>query len=173
MKRSITLAVAAAGITLALAGCQTGIDSETAAQVAAVPGYSSVFPLADGTQSVSVLNATLDYPGVEGYKAGEEAPITLTVVNTTTQPVRVVLKSAGSGDVTAEGGILTLEPGKSATLKGEVKLTEALQSGEFARVDVEFVGLKTFEAQIPVKTPNSPAPRVPQEVTGGTEGEGH
>lgn len=165
VKRSITFAVAAAGLTFALAGCGTGINAQTAEQVAAVPGYSHT----EG--AVGVRNATLAYHGTEGYKSGDEAVINLTLFNNYEQSTKVVL-SSDSGNVTVDGGSLTLDPATAKSPKVKIKLTKDVPNGKSIPLTIEFVGKPKWTAQIPVNTPDSPAPRVKLEVTEGS-GEGH
>jgi hypothetical protein len=165
VKRSITFAVAAAGLTFALAGCGTGINAQTSEQVAAVPGYSHTEGL------VGVRNATLAYNGTEGYKSGEEAVINLTLFNNDERQLKVVL-SSDSGSLTVDGGSLSLDPSTAKSPKMKIKLTKDVPNGESIPLTIEFVGKAKWAADIPVDTPLSPAPRVKLEVTEGS-GEGH
>ena len=76
MKRSITLATVLLA-TAALAGCGTGKYSQTATQVAPVPGYSETFTISEPPGTLGVSNAHLPYPGPMGYKTGSEAKLEL------------------------------------------------------------------------------------------------
>lgn len=88
MTRSITklLAGGAAAAALALTGCSAGMNSQTADQVAAVPGFSLTVPGPDGG-SVALRDAMLAYAGPKGYAQGATAPLQLRIFNDTEQPI--------------------------------------------------------------------------------------
>ncbi|MEV0460529.1 hypothetical protein [Catellatospora methionotrophica] len=88
MTRSITMLLAggAAAAALALTGCSAGMNSQTADQVAAVPGYSLTAPGPNGG-SVALRDAMLAYAGPTGYAKGAIAPLQLRIFNDTEQPI--------------------------------------------------------------------------------------
>ncbi|MEV4411580.1 hypothetical protein [Catellatospora sp. NPDC049609] len=97
MTRSITMLFAggAAAAVLALSGCGAGMISQTADQVAAVPGYSATVPVPGGG-NIALRDAMIAYPGVKGFPAGADAPLQLRIFNDTEQPV--TLESVTSND---------------------------------------------------------------------------
>jgi hypothetical protein len=168
VKRSITAAVIAATAAVLLSGCGTGRFAQTAEQVAPVPGYSET-EVINGRGTYAVLNATLAYNGVKGYKSGDEAEVQVTLINESDAPVTVTLRSSAG---TVSGGTVTIPPSGSASPEVTLKLTQDVQSGQYVPMTIDFGGKATFQAQIPMDTPLSPAPRETQEVTGDA-GEGH
>lgn len=90
------LAGGAAAAALALTGCSAGMHSQTAEQVAPVPGFSADGIPADGQGNIALRDAVLVYPGEKGYAAGADAPLLLRVFNDTEQPV--TLDSVTSND---------------------------------------------------------------------------
>ncbi|MFD0594933.1 copper chaperone PCu(A)C [Catellatospora coxensis] len=88
MTRSITMLLAggATAAALALTGCSAGMNSQTADQVAAVPGFSLTVPGPNGG-SVAVRDAMLVYAGPAGYAQGATAPLQLRIFNDTQQPI--------------------------------------------------------------------------------------
>lgn len=168
MKRSITLATVLLA-TAALAGCGTGKYSQTASQVAPVPGYSETFSISDPPGTVGVSNAHLPYSGPQGFKAGAEVPLELWLFNNTQGPLTVIITSK---DGTIKDG--RVEVPVSGLVKPAVKvtgLTRDIKPGESMEVKIEFVGLKVIEkALLPVAAPEEPLPRIPLKAP---EGEGH
>ncbi|MQA14531.1 MAG: hypothetical protein GEV09_10265 [Pseudonocardiaceae bacterium] len=93
----------------ALSSCAAGQAAETSQQVAAVNGANvDVGPIA-------LRDAVLAYPGGEvfGYRAGDDAPLRVTIVNSgTTADELVSVTSPVAGRVTVEG--VTTVPAGSA-----------------------------------------------------------
>lgn len=85
----------AAAAVLALSGCGAGMISQTADQVAAVPGYSATVPVPGGG-NIALRDAMVAYPGIKGYPAGADAPLQLRIFNDTEKPV--TLESITSND---------------------------------------------------------------------------
>lgn len=154
MKRSITFAVAAAAV-LALSGCGTGLYSQTADQVAPVPGVNATAQGPGGVGSVDVRNATVPYPGVEGYKAGSEATLQLHLFNQTPDPVRVVVTSS-DGTITMDD--LTIEPQSYAKPDVKIKLNKDVNTVGEVQITVEFVGVVKMPLELPVAPPDQPVP---------------
>lgn len=167
MKRSI-ISVVTASVALALAGCGSGQYSQTAAMPPSAPGASAEFTTADGYNSVSVRNATLAYPGVEGYQAGSEAQLDISLFNDTSSEQRVVIKSQGQSSE-----VFTIAPAAMLKPDVKVKLAQDLNNAGAAKVEVEFVGLTTFQLNVPVAPPMAPAPQETVELEESAGGEGH
>jgi hypothetical protein len=100
-----TAALAAAGL---LAGCGAGQVAQTANIVPAVGGANLDLRVDGGV--ISVRDATLAYPGPEGYRAGEDAPLALRIVNSTSSPITLTGVSADAGTVRQVGGSAATEP---------------------------------------------------------------
>jgi hypothetical protein len=165
VKRSITLAIATLA-TAVLAGCGTGKYSQTAQQVAPVPGYSQTFSISNPPGTVGVSNAHLPYPGLAGFKAGSEAPLELWLYNNTQNPVTVVLTSE-AGTVKEDRTVVPV----GALVKPEMVLTglrDDVKPGQSVEITIEFVGYVKMRAVLPVGAPEEALPRNP--LPGG---EGH
>ncbi len=80
------LAGGAAAAALALTGCSAGMNSQTADQVAAVPGFSWTVPGPNGG-NVALRDAMVAYAGPTGYAQGATAPLQLRLFNDTEQPI--------------------------------------------------------------------------------------
>jgi hypothetical protein len=97
----------AAAATLALAGCSAGMISQTADQVAPVPGVSANLDAQTGDgQQVSVRDVAFAYAGVVGYPAGGNAPLQARLFNETAGTVTFSVKvdPAYADSVTLVGG---------------------------------------------------------------------
>ena len=110
-----SLATAVLALTvlgLAVAGCGAGQRAQTAEMLPRAPGVNAASP--DGT--ILVRNASIEFPGPEGYAAGETATVQLSVFNDGTAPVRLVsLESLAASGVRIEGGELGPAPTGQAT----------------------------------------------------------
>ena len=103
-------ALAAGGL---LAGCGAGKVSQTADIVPAVPGANLDLTVAGGR--ISVRNATVDYPGPGGFRRGDNAPLTMRIINGTSSPIGLTAvtlagTSADLGTVRQVGGVPSLAP---------------------------------------------------------------
>jgi hypothetical protein len=167
VKRSITLAIATLA-TAALAGCGTGMYSQTADQVAPVPGYSQTYNIADQSGgTVGVRNAHLPYPGLEGFKAGSDVQIKLWLFNNTQKPVTVVVTS---DEGTLKEEVIIPSAQLAAPEMSLVALKTDIKPGQSLPIKIEFVGHVVMEAILPVAPPQEALPRSPLP---GPEGEGH
>lgn len=114
-------ALAAAGL---LAGCGAGQIAETADIVPAVPGANFDLKIDGGV--ISIRNATIDYPGSEGYKSGDNAPLTLRIINGTTSPVTLTGATATVANSTADAGKVVMvgeAPSAAASAESPVPAT--------------------------------------------------
>jgi hypothetical protein len=153
VKRSITLAVAALA-ALALAGCGSEVNAQTAKMVSAVPGYNVTFSDANGQALVGVRNAVLIYPGPEGYKAGSDAVTDMRLFNDSDLPVIVNITSE-AGTVRTEGTIMIPPEGLIAPKVSITGLKQAVTFGAPLPIRVEFVGLKEFDVPLNIAPPAS------------------
>lgn len=93
-RRWIPGAALAVGALLTVAGCGAGSLAQTSRQVSAVPGVTGSVP-APGGGRVQLLNVSIDFPGLDGYRPGEAAPLNLRISNEGTRPVTLVKVDAG------------------------------------------------------------------------------
>ncbi|GHJ46425.1 hypothetical protein Cs7R123_37670 [Catellatospora sp. TT07R-123] len=116
------IAGGATAAALALSGCSAGMHSQTANQVAAVPGAAGgTIQLSPGAGTIVVRDVMVAYPGLQGYKVGEDAPLQLRIFNNTKDTVTVTgltSAAAGSVELTSAGAVKaspTAEPSASAS----------------------------------------------------------
>jgi hypothetical protein len=116
-RRVVTAVLGAAALAAAglLTACGTGQIAETADIVPAVPGANLNLNINGGL--LSVRDATVDYPGPQGYQPGDDAPLTIRIINGTTSPVTltgaVATTPAGAtigGKVLQVGGVPSAAP---------------------------------------------------------------
>ena len=88
-RRAGLVAGAATVAVLALAGCSAGQVAETAMLDTPIAGVDS--QTSDG--SVLVRNLQIPYPGLEGYAAGSNAPVELSLYNQTNDTISVTISS--------------------------------------------------------------------------------
>ena len=97
--------VAGACAALALTGCSAGQLTQTASQVAAVPGTNIT------VGSIALRDLTIQYNGPDGYRMGEDAPLAVRIFNDGTEPVTLTAVTADK----AEAVTLVAGPGASAS----------------------------------------------------------
>jgi hypothetical protein len=89
---AVSFGIAAIFAGAALAGCGAGQLADTSEIVSAVPGGQALLGIptaANPNGAVGINNATVDYHGVSGYAAGDTAPLSLSLVNSSTERVTV------------------------------------------------------------------------------------
>jgi hypothetical protein len=82
-----------------LAACGAGQLAATSLVVPVVAGGQASVEAGSRTETITVSNATLDYPGTQGYKQGSTAPVTLWIFNNTTKDITLTGASSGAGEV--------------------------------------------------------------------------
>jgi len=101
---------AGVGAVLGLAGCSAGQITQTATQVAPVPGAN-----ADAGQ-VALRNLVIEYNGPEGYPAGGDAPLVVRLFNSGTSAVTLTGVTADkAGAVNLVGTPTVVTPSASPT----------------------------------------------------------
>jgi hypothetical protein len=114
VKRSLTLLAGAAAATALLAsGCGAGQIAETAEMKPAVPGANAQLDVSQD-ENIAVRNAMVAYEGIEGYKAGSDAPLEVWIFNDTESAITVTVTSPSAKVVTLSGGE-TASPSPSAS----------------------------------------------------------
>ncbi|MFF0375344.1 hypothetical protein [Actinoplanes missouriensis] len=88
-RRAVQAAGAATVAVLALAGCSAGQVAETAILDTPIAGVDTQTT----SGSVYIRNLQVEYPGVEGYKAGANAPLELSLYNQTDNEITVSISS--------------------------------------------------------------------------------
>ncbi|HEY9482942.1 MAG TPA: hypothetical protein VIR00_08270, partial [Micromonosporaceae bacterium] len=118
------IAVIAAG---ALAGCGAGQIAETSTIVSAVPGGSAsvAVPTKNNPNgALLITNVTVDYNDVNGYAAGATAPLSMWIINQSTDPLTV---TAGDAQLVDPTKATTLTALGSMSLSGGTPVVEAVQ----------------------------------------------
>ncbi|MDR7280325.1 hypothetical protein [Catenuloplanes atrovinosus] len=93
-RRAVRLAVGAAAVALAVTGCSAGQIAETAMKAPSVATVS-----ADSTDGkLAVRGLAVAYEGVEGYPAGGNAPLHVTLINQRANPLTVTIDVAAPAD---------------------------------------------------------------------------
>ncbi|MEU4691709.1 hypothetical protein [Actinoplanes sp. NPDC023714] len=88
-RRAVRAAGAATVAVLALAGCSAGQVAETAILDTPIGGVDTETV----SGSVYIRNLQVEYPGVEGYAAGSNAPLELSLYNQTDNPITVTISA--------------------------------------------------------------------------------
>ncbi len=140
------VAVVAAG---ALAGCGAGQIAETSTIVSAVPGGSAsiAVPTEDNPNGALLIkNVTVDYNDVNGYATGATAPLSMWIINQSTDPVTV---TAGDAQLVDPTKATTLTPLGSMSLSGGQPVIQDIQ------------GVAGNPSTPPAAPPSSPASAEP------------
>jgi hypothetical protein len=88
-----------------LAACSAGQLAATSLVVPAVAGaQASVTVVANPPETITVSNATLDFPGPGGYKQGGNAPLSLWIFNNTTKDITLDAVASDAGQVVISTG---------------------------------------------------------------------
>jgi hypothetical protein len=125
-RRNGRLVAVSAGVvtifaTAALAGCSAGQISETASIVSAVPGgaTSVSVPTQDNPNGALLIkNVTVDYNDINGYAVGATAPLSMWMINQSTETITVTAGDAQLVDPTKASKL---------TLLGSMNLSSGTQ----------------------------------------------
>jgi hypothetical protein len=105
------VAAALAVATGLLAACSAGQLAATSLVAPSVPGAQAAVTVAvpDGKpgsapQTIQISNATVDYPGVKGYAAGDTAPLTLWIFNNTERDITLTAVHSDFGEIRISPG---------------------------------------------------------------------
>jgi len=102
--RRAALATGVAAVAaVALAGCSAGQVAETALKKPSTMGVNT--QSSDG--SVYIRNLAVQYAGPDGYEAGKNAPLELSLFNETRQTVTVLISSQPATDAAESAGIVS------------------------------------------------------------------
>ncbi|MER7419353.1 hypothetical protein ABT346_21660 [Micromonospora peucetia] len=108
-RAALLLSGMAAATGLLLSGCGTGQVSETANKEPSVQGVN----LSARNGEYTVRGLLLDFPGVEGYKAGANAVLNAVIYNDSADPVTVTVTTESAREVVITGVGATASPSAS------------------------------------------------------------
>ncbi|MFG3557904.1 hypothetical protein ACGGAQ_26345 [Micromonospora sp. NPDC047557] len=108
-RAALLLSGMAAATSLLASGCGAGQVAETALKEPSVQGVSLTTP--NGAYSVRGLLVT--YPGTEGYRAGQDAPLNAVIYNDSKSTVTVTVTTQSAREVLISGGSASPTPSAS------------------------------------------------------------
>ncbi|MEV4809266.1 hypothetical protein [Micromonospora avicenniae] len=111
-RAALLLSGAAAATSLLLSGCGAGQVSETANKVPSVQGVN----IETENGQLAVRGLLVDFPGVDGYKAGENARLNAVIYNDSKQPVTVTVTSQDAREVVLTGTGASASPTPSESV---------------------------------------------------------
>ncbi|MEU4336403.1 hypothetical protein AB0F59_17525 [Micromonospora lupini] len=108
-RAALLLSGMAAATSLLASGCGAGQIAETALKEPSVQGVNLTTP--NGAYSVRGLLVT--YPGTEGYRAGQDAPLNAVIYNDSKSTVTVTVTTQGAREVVISDGSTSPNPSAS------------------------------------------------------------
>ncbi|MEU8125725.1 hypothetical protein AB0B68_00740 [Micromonospora sp. NPDC049049] len=108
-RRAALLLSGIAAASLLASGCGTGQIAETALKEPSVQGVN----LTTNNGSFSVRGLLVDYPGTEGYKAGQDAGLGAVIYNDSKETVTVTVTTESAREVVISGGSASPSPSAS------------------------------------------------------------
>ncbi|MET8363825.1 hypothetical protein AB0J68_23190 [Micromonospora sp. NPDC049580] len=108
-RAALLLSGMAAATSLLASGCGAGQVAETALKEPSVQGVNLTTP--NGAYSVRGLLVT--YPGTEGYRAGQDAPLNAVIYNDSKSTVTVTVTTQSAREVLISGGSASPTPSAS------------------------------------------------------------
>jgi hypothetical protein len=108
-RAALLLSGIAAATSLLASGCGAGQIAETALKEPSVQGVNLTTP--NGAYSVRGLLVT--YPGTEGYRAGQDAPLNAVIYNDSKSTVTVTVTTQSAREVLISGGSASPTPSAS------------------------------------------------------------
>ncbi|MGC4771591.1 hypothetical protein ACLQ25_21805 [Micromonospora sp. DT44] len=108
-RAALLLSGVAAATSLLASGCGAGQIAETALKEPSVQGVNLTTP--NGAYSVRGLLVT--YPGTEGYRAGQDAPLNAVIYNDSKSTVTVTVTTQSAREVLISGGSASPTPSAS------------------------------------------------------------
>ncbi|GAA2193073.1 hypothetical protein [Micromonospora lupini] len=108
-RAALLLSGIAAATSLLASGCGAGQIAETALKEPSVQGVNLTTP--NGAYSVRGLLVT--YPGTEGYRAGQDAPLNAVIYNDSKSTVTVTVTTQGAREVVISDGSASPTPSAS------------------------------------------------------------
>ncbi|RQX17380.1 hypothetical protein DDE19_11755 [Micromonospora ureilytica] len=108
-RRAALLLSGIAAASLLASGCGTGQIAETALKEPSVQGVN----LTTNNGSFSVRGLLVDFPGTEGYKAGQDAGLGAVIYNDSKETVTVTVTTESAREVVISGGSASPSPSAS------------------------------------------------------------
>ncbi|MDP9798207.1 hypothetical protein J2S43_006719 [Catenuloplanes nepalensis] len=160
-RRALRLAVGAAAVALAVTGCSAGQIAETAMKAPSVASVSA--DSADG--KLAVRGLAVAYEGVEGYPAGGNAPVHVTLINQTANPMTVAI---GIG-APAEGANPTVTTARAVQIVGGGSPSAPAETSPSAETSAGASpsGSPSADAGEEPETPGSASPDASGSASGG------
>ncbi|MET7668401.1 hypothetical protein [Micromonospora luteifusca] len=110
-RRAALLLSGIAAASLLASGCGTGQIAETALKEPSVQGVS----LTTNNGSFSVRGLLVEYPGTEGYRAGQDAGLGAVIYNDSKETVTVTVTTQSAREVVISGGSASPSPSASTS----------------------------------------------------------
>ncbi|MCO1596715.1 hypothetical protein M8C17_16285 [Micromonospora sp. RHAY321] len=110
-RAALLLSGIAAATSLLASGCGAGQIAETANKEPSVQGVN----LTAGNGAFAVRGLLVDYPGAEGYKAGQDALLNAVIYNDSRDTVTVTVTTESAREVVISGGSASPSPSASAS----------------------------------------------------------
>ncbi|MEU8328334.1 hypothetical protein [Micromonospora sp. NPDC048839] len=110
-RRAALLLSGIAATGLLASGCGTGQIAETALKEPSVQGVN----LTTNNGSFSVRGLLVEYPGTEGYRAGQDAPLSAVIYNDSKQTVTVTVTTENAREVRIGGDSTSASASASAS----------------------------------------------------------
>ncbi|MFE9693507.1 hypothetical protein [Micromonospora sp. NPDC005806] len=108
---ALLLAGTAAAASLLLSGCGAGQVAETAKKIPSVQGVN----VQTSDNLYKVRGLYVQYPGVEGYRAGANAPLNVVIYNDSKAPVTVTVTTDSARDIQLTGAAQSGGPSAAPT----------------------------------------------------------
>ncbi|MEU4551567.1 hypothetical protein EV382_4776 [Micromonospora violae] len=105
-RRAALLLSGIAAASLLASGCGTGQIAETALKEPSVQGVN----LTTDNGSFSVRGLLVDFPGTEGYRAGQDAGLSAVIYNDSKETVTVTVTTESAREVVISGGSASPSP---------------------------------------------------------------
>ncbi|WP_328421162.1 hypothetical protein OG470_04790 [Micromonospora sp. NBC_00389] len=109
-RAALLLSGIAAATSLLVSGCGAGQIAETAKKAPSVQGVN----LSAGNGAFAVRGLLVEYPGVEGYRAGQDAALNAVIYNDSKETVTVTVTTESAREVVISGGSASASPSASA-----------------------------------------------------------
>lgn len=120
-RAALLLSGIAAATSLLASGCGAGQIAETALKEPSVQGVNLTTP--NGAYSVRGL--LVAYPGTEGYRAGQDAPLNAVIYNDSKSTVTVTVTTQGAREVLISGGSASPTPSASESASATPSTSES------------------------------------------------
>ncbi|SIN24777.1 hypothetical protein [Micromonospora cremea] len=120
-RAALLLSGIAAATSLLASGCGTGQIAETANKEPSVQGVN----LSAGNGAFVVRGLLVDYPGTEGYRAGQDAALNAVIYNDSKDTVTVTVTTESAREVVISGGSASPSPSASESASASPSASES------------------------------------------------